>query len=98
MGSQPIPIHPLDLAELYFSLPSPSIELVRKDEGFTTSYEFGDTKSSRGLKLSKWNCYLVTDGCRGSSAKFRMTFLMTDVGAVQEAIDEGYKAYRKKEF
>ena len=73
-------------------------ELVRKDEGFTTSYEFGDTKSSRGLKLSKWNCYLVTDGCRGSSAKFRMTFLMTDVGAVQEAIDEGYKAYRKKEF
>ena len=73
-------------------------DLAPKDEGFTTNYEFGDTKNSRGLKISSWNCYLVTDGCRGSSAKFRMTFLMTDIGAVQEAIDEGYKAYRKKEF
>lgn len=62
------------------------------------TYEFGDPSGSRGLKLVKHDCYFYTNGCVGSSAKFRFTFTMVDVGAFREALEDGRKAYRKKEF
>lgn len=70
-------------------------ELVETE---TWNYEFGDLNNSRGFRLVKWSCFLFTNGCEGSSAKYRYTFTMVDSGAFYEAADEGRRAYRKKEF
>jgi hypothetical protein len=60
--------------------------LTRKD----SEYTFGDVKETRGLSLTYTSCY----GCGPPE----FSFLMIDVGAFQEALDEGHRAYRKKEF